>query len=75
MIHFVNTHGIEVVIIYYVISAIFSTMPALPDSAGYFQKWAYMAIHVLSGNLSKIAQAYKVDTSNAPAITPENKAP
>ena len=60
MFHFVEHHGIEALVIYYVLSAILGTLPPLPASAGSWSRWAYGAAHALSGNLHSLAVAMKI---------------
>ena len=57
MTNWVNIHGIEVLIGYYVLISILGTMPDLPTNATYFQKWAYGAAHAICGNMKNVAAA------------------
>ena len=50
MIHFIETHGFETLISYYMLISILGTLPPLPDNATYFQKWAFAAAHAICGN-------------------------
>ena len=56
MVHFVNSHGIEVIIFFYVFSCIVGGMPILPSNASYGAKWAYTVAHLLAGNLKAVAR-------------------
>ncbi len=50
MIHFIETHGFEVVISYYVFASIISTMPPLPSNASYWSSWGYGALHAFASD-------------------------
>lgn len=39
--------------------ALVSTMPPLPDNAGYGWRWAYGFLHALAANLDKLKDAIK----------------
>jgi hypothetical protein len=54
MLHFINHHGIEFLLIGWVYSALASTIPPLPKDAGFWATWGYGFVHVTSANLSKI---------------------
>jgi hypothetical protein len=55
MIDWVNTHGIVLLIGYYFLISILGTMPELPSTATYYQKWAYAAAHAICGNMKSLA--------------------
>lgn len=57
MIHLIESHGIEVLIAYYVLISTLGTLPPLPDNATYLQRWAFAAAHTICGNASKVMQA------------------
>lgn len=44
----------EVLIGYFLFSAIVSGMPEPVPSSGVFYRWAYQSLHVLSGDLSTV---------------------
>lgn len=58
MIHWIETHGVEVLVFYYVLISILGTMPPLPDSASYYQKWFFAAAHALCGNMKTMMSAF-----------------
>lgn len=60
MIHFLETHGIEVMIAYYLYISAVSSMPPLPDSAGYYRRWAFQFMHMFAGNWEKVMAALKL---------------
>lgn len=57
MIHWLESHALVVVLVYYVFNAIVSGMPEpLPNgNLGYL--WAYRSLHTLAGNFDKIAKS------------------
>lgn len=57
MIHWIETHGFEVLIAYYLAISVFGTMPPLPDSASYLAKWGFAAAHALCGNMKQMIQS------------------
>ena len=67
MIDWVNTHGIALLIGYYVIISILGTMPELPTTATYWQRWAYGAAHAICGNMKNMAAAFGKKLPNGAA--------
>lgn len=55
MFHFAETHGIEILITYYLLISVLGTMPPLPDNAGYYRKWLYAMAHTFCGNMRSVA--------------------
>ena len=55
MIHFIEHHGIECLVGYYFLISVLGTMPPLPDTASYWQKWGYAAAHAFCGNIKQLA--------------------
>jgi hypothetical protein len=58
--HFLETHGIEVVLGYIVFASIVSTMPPLPQNAGYWAKWAFGLLHVLASDWKQVLEIAKI---------------
>jgi hypothetical protein len=56
MVHFVNSHGVETIIAFYVFTCIVGGMPPLPADAGYWAKWGFAILHALAGNLKQVSQ-------------------
>lgn len=56
LLKWVEGHGFEVVVSYYVMNSVVSSMPELPTTAGFWARWGYMLMHVLFGNLKKAAE-------------------
>ncbi len=50
MIHFIETHGFEVLVSYFLLISILGTLPDLPPNATYFQKWGFAIAHAICGN-------------------------
>lgn len=50
--NFINSHGFESLIAYYVFSAFVSGMPEPTSASGTAYRWAYQSLHVLTGDLS-----------------------
>ncbi len=55
MVHWIQTNGMEALLIYYVLISIIGSMPPVPPDAGYYAKWAYMAAHAIAGNMRALA--------------------
>ena len=55
----INNNGIAALVTYYVIMAIFSTMPDPGQHAGYMIRWAYGAVHLLSANMKSLKESIK----------------
>ena len=64
MLHWVETHGIECIIAYYILISVLGTMPPLPDNASYWKQWAYTAAHAFCGNMRNLADTLKIKTGN-----------
>lgn len=60
MLHWINSHGVECVLGYGVFAAIVGSMPPLPDSAGYYHRWAYGFLHLFAMNLRASAQMFNI---------------
>lgn len=53
MTEFISAHPLEILVGWYIFSALVSTMPEpRPDSFGYL--WAYRALNTLAGNLKEL---------------------
>lgn len=61
MIHYVETHGVEFIIAYMGFAALVSSMPALPDNAGYWSRWIYGFLHLAASNLRGAMAVMKLD--------------
>ena len=53
MIAFIQSHGADALILFYVFSAFVSSMPDPPPTASVAYVWLYGALHALSGDLSQ----------------------
>lgn len=52
--NWIQTHGADAVLIYYVFSAIVSGMPEPTGSSGPGWRWLYTSLHILAGDLSQM---------------------
>lgn len=50
MLNYIENHGIELIIAYYIYISIVGAMPPLPDSAGYYRRWMFQILHAIAGN-------------------------
>jgi len=55
MIHWVNTHGLMCLIIYWFVSSAVSTLPT-PSGKNAFYQWFFNFLHVFGSNLMRIPQ-------------------
>jgi hypothetical protein len=62
MIHWINSHGVEALVTYYLVISLLGTMPPVPDNATYLQRWAYAAAHALCANFKNVAANFNVTT-------------
>jgi len=67
MSNWINSHGIEVLVIFYIFSGLVSTMPPLPDTSSYWAKWAFGFLHVLAAGWEKAMESFKGAPMAAPA--------
>lgn len=51
MLVWLNSHGLEVFLAYFLFSVIAGSVPPLPETAGFWAKWGYAILHGLAGNL------------------------
>lgn len=51
--NWIQTHGADAVLLYFVFSAVVSGMPEPDATAGLGYRWAYHSLHVLTGDLSQ----------------------
>lgn len=51
--NWIQNHGADALVAYYVFSAIVSSMPDPRPDASIAYSWAYHALHALSGDLSQ----------------------
>ncbi len=54
MVHYIETHGFEILISYYVLISILGTLPPLPDTATYWQRWGFAIAHAICGNAKSV---------------------
>ena len=52
MLEWINSHGVETIIIWGVFMAIVDSMPALPENASYVKRWIYAFLHIASMNMT-----------------------
>jgi hypothetical protein len=50
----INAHGIEVMIVWYVFSAFVSSMPSPSESSNNLYKFAFTFMHTLAGSIGRI---------------------
>ena len=61
--HFLSTHAyLYGAVGMWAFAALVSTMPPLPDNAGYGLRWAYGFLHAMAANLDKLKDAVKPPT-------------
>lgn len=53
MLNWVNTHGIEALIIAFVFASVISTIPPLPPNTGWWATWLYKTLQLLGASLDK----------------------
>ena len=54
MVTWVETHGIEVVVIYYIFSAITGGMPTPVQTSGIAYRWIFSSINILNANFDRL---------------------
>lgn len=59
--HYIEHHGwFDGFILLWIFTALVNTMPPLPTNAGYFQRWAYAALHLIAANIQEMKAATKI---------------
>jgi len=56
MLSYIETHGVEALVICYVFSLLMSTIPPLPTNKGFFIVWAYNFAQILGANASNLVK-------------------
>jgi len=54
MLEWINANGLVCLIGYYVFISVLGTMPDLPSSATYLERWAYAAAQAICGNMKTL---------------------
>lgn len=55
MVNWVESHGFEALVIYYVFAAISGGMPTPADTAGVAYRWAFSSLSILNASLARLA--------------------
>lgn len=64
MTQWIESHGIECIIVYFVFAAIVGSMPPLPPEASYALRWLYGFAQLASANLKTAAQLLNIKLPN-----------
>lgn len=56
MLNYIETHGVEALIICYVFSLLMSTVPKLPEHTNFFLTWLYNFAQILGANASNLVK-------------------
>jgi len=71
MLQWIEGHGIELIIAYYIFNAVVSGMPEPMPNGNAFYLWLYRSSHTLSGNIDRVMQTTgKVPKPGAPPNPP-----
>ncbi len=54
MIHFIEIHGFESLIVYFAFNAMISGMPAPDTTSSRGYQWLYASLHTFGGSLDKV---------------------
>ncbi|MGH7184512.1 MAG: hypothetical protein ACREJN_21410 [Nitrospiraceae bacterium] len=65
----IETHGIETLIIYYVVSSLISTMPPVADNSSYWIRWFYGFMHALAADWKQVAASLNLKVPVDPDTT------
>lgn len=57
MIHILESHGFEVLIGYYLLISVLGTLPPLPPTATYWEKWGFGIAQAICGNAQNVLKA------------------
>jgi len=64
MIHWINSHGVEVLIVGWLWAAAVGTMPKLPEGSSFWAQWGYGFLHVTAANLKQAANLLNIKLPN-----------
>lgn len=73
MLEYLESHGIEFVLAFWVFSAFVSGMPDITAQSGFAYIWAYRSLHTLAGNLSTLANKLNTTVVTTEVKTTESK--
>ncbi len=57
--HYVETHGFEILIAYFAFASIVSSMPPLPSGSSYWANWAYGLLHAFASDWKHMMEMAK----------------
>lgn len=70
MITWVESHGIETLLMYYVFAAITGGMPTPVDASGIAYRWAFTSFGLLSANLARLLATQLPNSKVGQALNP-----
>lgn len=73
MLGWIETHGIEVLIGYYIFAAFTGGMPTPADNAGVAYRWVFSSFNILSANLARLVATQMPGTKLGQSLTGTNK--
>jgi hypothetical protein len=69
MLHYAETHGIEVLITYYILISVLGTLPPLPENATYLEKWGFAVANAICGNARSVMASLNQQTTSISSTT------
>ncbi len=57
MLNYIQHHGVEVLIAYYIVISVLGTLPPLPENATYMQRWGFAIANAICGNAMSVMSA------------------
>lgn len=78
MVTWIEGHGIEVLIMYYVFAAITGGMPTPATNAGVAYRWVFSSVNILNASFARLIATQFSDSKvgsalNSPVSTPQNQ--
>ncbi len=74
--HYVETHGFEILIAYFAFASIVSSMPPLPAGSSYWANWAYGLLHAFASDwkhMMEMAKAIPAEPNSTVTTTKINQ--
>ena len=59
MLRYIESHGFEVIVSYFVFASLVSTMPPLPSNSSYWASWGYGLLHALASDWKHVLEMTK----------------
>lgn len=71
MIGWIETHGIEALIFYYIFAAVTGGMPTPLPTSGMFYQWAFRSLNILNANVARLVATQLPNSKAGQYLNPQ----